>query len=343
MAITTYPWLLALPKVELHIHLEGSLEPELMLSLARKNGIQLPFNTIGQLYEAYRFSCLQDFLNIYYQATQVLITQQDFYDLTWHYIKKCQQHNIIHIEPFFDPQAHTQRGIAFSTVIKGIATALTEANKHFGISSKLIMCFLRHLNESDALKTLKQAEPFLDLITAVGLDSSEKNHPPEKFTQVFSKAKSLGLLTVAHAGEEGSTTHIWSAINALSVSRIDHGIKAIEDPKLIRYLVDTQLPLTICPLSNVKLAIVPDMSRHCILDLLEKGVCVTVNSDDPAYFGGYLTDNFYALSQSLHLTQIQTHKLLVNSIHASFAENHRKQAMLAQLTHSLNANKHDLL
>ncbi|WP_299493604.1 adenosine deaminase [uncultured Shewanella sp.] len=343
MAITTYPWLLALPKVELHIHLEGTLEPELMLSLARKNGIQLPFNTIGQLYEAYRFSQLQDFLDIYYQGAQVLVTQQDFYDLTWHYLKKCLQHNIVHVEPFFDPQTHTARGIPFSDVIEGISSALTDAKEKLGITSHLIMCFLRHLSESDAFNTLEQATPFLDKLTAIGLDSSEKGHPPEKFTHVFHKAKSLGLLSVAHAGEEGPASNIWSAINTLGVSRIDHGITAINDAKLIDYLVDTQLPLTICPLSNVKLSIYPDMSTHCILDLLSKGICVTVNSDDPAYFGGYLTDNFYALSQSLNLTQAQAYKMLVNSIQASFADDNRKQALQHQLTNSLNANKHSLI
>lgn len=343
MAITTYPWLLALPKVELHIHLEGTLEPELMLSLARKNGIQLPFNTIGQLYEAYRFSQLQDFLDIYYQGAQVLITQQDFYDLTWHYLKKCQLNNIVHIEPFFDPQTHTARGVPFGHVIEGISAALTDAEKKLGITSHLIMCFLRHLSESDAFNTLEQATPFLDKLTAIGLDSSEKDHPPEKFSRVFSQAKNLGLLTVAHAGEESPASNIWSAINALGVSRIDHGVTAINDTRLINYLVYTQLPLTICPLSNVKLAIFPDMSKHCILDLLSKGVCVTVNSDDPAYFGGYLTDNFYALSQSLNLTQAQAHKMLVNSIQASFADDSRKQAMQRQLTNSLNANKHSLI
>ncbi|MCL1127469.1 adenosine deaminase [Shewanella surugensis] len=343
MAITTYPWLLALPKVELHIHLEGMLEPELMLSLARKNGIQLPFNTIGQLYEAYRFNQLQDFLDIYYQGAQVLITQQDFYDLTWHYLKKCQQQNIVHAEPFFDPQTHTARGIPFGDVIEGISAALTDAREKHGITSHLIMCFLRHLSEIDAFNTLEQAKPFLDCLTAVGLDSSEKGHPPEKFSRVFNQAKTLGLLTVAHAGEEGPALNIWSAINTLGVSRIDHGVTAIDDTKLIDYLVGTQLPLTVCPLSNVKLAIFPEMSKHCILNLLEKGVCVTVNSDDPAYFGGYLTENFYALSQSLNLTQTQAHKMLVNAIQASFANDNRKQAMLSQLTNFLNSNKHSMI
>ena len=322
-------WLNALPKVELHLHLEGSLEPELMFELAHRNKIELPFESVEQLRCAYEFNNLQDFLDIYYQGANVLQTEQDFYDLVWAYLIKCQQQNVIHVEPFFDPQTHTDRGIPFETVINGISRALTDGEAQLGITSKLIMCFLRHLSEDEAFVTLGQAEPFLDQIIGVGLDSSERGHPPEKFSRVFARARELGLLTVAHAGEEGPAEYVWTAINDLKVSRVDHGVRSVDDAGLMAQLVETQMPLTVCPLSNTKLCVFDDMSQHNILEMLEQGVCVTVNSDDPAYFGGYMTENFVALAQGLDMDKGQAKQLVLNSIAASFADDARKQAMKA--------------
>lgn len=327
MQVPTQDWLNTIPKVELHLHLEGSLEPELMFELARRNKIDLPFKSVGQLRKAYEFNNLQDFLDIYYQGANVLQVEQDFYDLTWAYLKKCRQQNVVHVEPFFDPQTHTDRGIPFETVIKGISRALKDGETQLGITSELIMCFLRHLSETAAFETLAQAEPFLDRIIAVGLDSSEKGHPPEKFSRVFASARASGLLTVAHAGEEGPAEYIWTAINDLKVSRVDHGVRSIDDPALIAQLVKTRMPLTVCPLSNIKLRVFDNMSQHNILEMLGKGVCVTVNSDDPAYFGGYMTENFEALAQDLNLNADQAKQLVLNSIEASFADHARKQAL----------------
>ncbi len=324
MGTLCHEWLNALPKVELHIHLEGSLEPELMFQLARRNNIELPFASVDLLRQAYAFSNLQDFLDIYYQGANVLQVEADFYDLVLAYLEKCRQQNVVHVEPFFDPQTHTHRGIPFETVINGISRALDDGEKKFGITSRLIMCFLRHLSEEAAFDTLAQAEPYLDLITGVGLDSSEKGHPPEKFSRVFARARESDLLTVAHAGEEGPAEYIWTAIKDLKVSRIDHGVRSTDDPELISRLVETRLPLTVCPLSNTKLRVFEDMSQHNILDMLAKGVCVTVNSDDPAYFGGYMTENFEALAQVLDMTEQQAIQLVSNSIEASFADDARK-------------------
>ena len=327
MSVMTRDWLNDLPKVELHLHLEGSLEPELMFELAQRNNIDLPFDTVEQVHRAYAFSSLQDFLDIYYQGAGVLQVEQDFYDLTWVYLIKCHQQNVVHVEPFFDPQTHTDRGVSFETVINGISKALKDGEAQLGITSRLIMCFLRHLSEEAAFDTLTQSEPFLDRIIGVGLDSSEKGHPPEKFSRVFAKSRELGLLTVAHAGEEGPAEYIWTAINDLKVSRIDHGVHSTDDPELMAYLIETKLPLTVCPLSNIKLCVFNDMSQHNILVMLEKGVCVTVNSDDPAYFGGYITENFVALAQALDLTEDQANQLVLNSIEASFVDEDRKRAM----------------
>ncbi len=331
MTVLTNDWLNVLPKVELHLHLEGSLEPELMFKLASRNNIELPFETIEQVRCAYEFNNLQDFLDIYYQGANVLQVEQDFYDLVWAYLLKCQQQNVIHVEPFFDPQSHTDRGVPFKIVINGISRALKDGESKLGITNKLIMCFLRHLTEEDAFETLRQAEPYLDQLIAVGLDSSERGHPPEKFSRVFTRARELGLLTVAHAGEEGPAEYVWTAINDLKVSRVDHGVRSIEDTELMMHLVETQMPLTVCPLSNIKLRVFGEMSQHNILDMLEKGVCVTVNSDDPAYFGGYMTENFVALSKALGMTKIQAKQLVINSIDASFADKIRKQTMRALL------------
>jgi len=332
MSNISFEWLNKLPKIELHLHIEGSLEPELMFRLAQRNNIRLPFESVEAVREAYAFSNLQDFLDIYYQGANVLITEKDFYDLTWAYLEKCHEQNVQHVEPSFDPQTHTDRGIAFKTVILGITNALHDAEQQFGITSHLILCFLRHLSEEAALETLIQAEPFLNKIIAVGLDSSENGNPPEKFSNVFAKARKLGLKTVAHAGEEGPSSYIWTTINDLKVSRIDHGVRASDDPKLVKYLKETKLPLTVCPLSNTQLRVFDDMSQHNILDLLASDVCVTVNSDDPAYFGGYMTENFKVLADALAMTKTQAKQLSRNAIDASFADNKRKQALRLQLT-----------
>ena len=327
----SFDWLNQLPKVELHLHLEGSLEPELMFELAKRNQVVIPFKSVEQVQEAYQFNNLQDFLDIYYQGANVLLVEQDFYDLTWAYLLKCQQQNVVHVEPFFDPQTHTARGIAFATVINGIERALIDGKNKLGISSELIMCFLRHLSEEDASTTLEQAIPYLDKIKAVGLDSSEQGNPPEKFSRVFAKARELGLLTVAHAGEEGPADYIWTALKDLQVSRIDHGVNAIFDETLMSELVKTQVPLTVCPLSNTKLKVFADMSEHNILQMLAGGICVTVNSDDPAYFGGYMTENFVALADSLAMTKEQAKQLVVNSINGSFISTESKQKLLQLL------------
>ena len=331
VSVPTYDWLNELPKVELHLHLEGTLEPALMFELARRNRVALPYGSVEEVRRAYAFGSLQDFLDIYYQGARVLQSEEDFYDLTWAYLNRCQAQNVLHVEPFFDPQTHTERGIPFARVIGGITRALDDGAAQLGISSRLILCFLRHLSEEAAFATLAEAEPFRGRIVAVGLDSSEKGNPPEKFARVFARARELGLLTVAHAGEEGPPACIWEAIRELQVSRIDHGVRSLEDPRLLDYLVRTQLPLTVCPLSNVKLRVFAEMARHPILALLERGVCVTVNSDDPAYFGGYLTENFFALAQSLALSTEQARRLVENAIAASFAGEARKEELRALL------------
>ncbi|HKM37452.1 MAG TPA: adenosine deaminase [Thiopseudomonas sp.] len=314
-----YDWLNALPKAELHMHLEGSLEPELMFKLAERNRIQLPWDSVETLRSAYAFNNLQEFLDIYYQGANVLQTEQDFYDLTWAYLQKCEEQNVIHVEPFFDPQTHTARGVSLEVAITGISEALADARDMLGISSGLILSFLRHLPEDEAFATLQQAMPFRDLFFAVGLDSSEMGHPPSKFTNVFAKARAEGLLAVAHAGEEGPPEYVWEALDLLKVSRIDHGVRAWEDPRLMARLIEEQIPLTVCPLSNTKLRVYQDMSEHPILQMLEQGAMVTVNSDDPAYFGGYLTENFQALHAGLGMTQQQAQRLADNSLNARLA------------------------
>lgn len=329
-------WLTQLPKVELHLHLEGSLEPQMLFDLALRNNVTLPYANVEAVKKAFQFTQLQDFLDIYYQAAQVLVTEQDFYDLTWAYLIKCKEQNVLHVEPFFDPQTHTERDISFTTVINGIDRALQDAKEKLGISSELIMCFLRHLTEESAFETLSLSIEHLDKIKGVGLDSSELGHPPEKFSRVFAKARELGLLTVAHAGEEGPAEYIWTAINDLKVSRIDHGVNAIHDPELIAFLQQSQMPLTVCPLSNTKLKVFEDMRQHNILTLLEMGICVTVNSDDPSYFGGYMTENFDALVSALNMGQEQAIKLVENSITASFCNDIRKQQMRTVLHEYVN-------
>ncbi|KDB58646.1 adenosine deaminase [Bordetella bronchiseptica B18-5 (C3)] len=314
-----YDWLNALPKAELHLHLEGTLEPGLMFELARRNGVALPWPDVESLRRAYDYDNLQEFLDLYYRGAEVLRTEQDFYDLTWAYLLKCREQNVVHTEPFFDPQTHTDRGIAFETVLAGITQALEDGRRQLGIQGGLILSFLRHLPEEAAMRTLEQALPYRDAFIAVGLDSSERGFPPRLFQRVFERARAAGLPAVAHAGEEGPPEYIWEALDLLQVRRIDHGVRAAEDERLIERLIDTQIPLTVCPLSNTRLRVFDSMAEHNILELLEHGVKVTVNSDDPAYFGGYITENFHALHEHLGMTQDQARRLAANSMDARLA------------------------
>lgn len=320
-----------LPKVELHLHIEGSLEPELMFDLAQRNQIAIPFSSPDEVRAAYQFSNLQSFLDIYYQGANVLIHEQDFFDLTWAYLLRCQQDNVMHTEIFFDPQTHTARGIAFETVINGITQALEKGQQELGISSQLIMCFLRHLSEADAMLTLQQALPYKDKIVGVGLDSSEQGHPPEKFQQVFRQAREAGFIAVAHAGEEGPALNIRNAIDLLGVQRVDHGVRCVEDAALVQELKQTRMPLTVCPLSNLKLKVFTEMEQHNIVDLLRQGLCVTINSDDPAYFGGYMTDNFMAVAGAHPMSHQELAQFTLNAIEASFISAEDKARMSAKV------------
>lgn len=320
-----------LPKAELHLHIEGTLEPELMFELAKRNQIELPFDSVSEVKQAYNFPNLQSFLDIYYQATQVLQKEQDFYDLTWAYLQKAASQNVRHAEIFFDPQSHTERGISFETIHTGIYRALQDARSKFGLSSQLILCFLRHLSADKAMATLEEALPYRETIIAVGLDSSEQGNPPEKFQAVFERAMAENFLTVAHAGEEGPPEYIWSAIKLLHVSRIDHGVRSMEDADLLDYLIEQQIPLTICPLSNVKLKVFDSMERHNLKKLLNLGLCVTVNSDDPAYFGGYITENYQAAASALKLSREEIYQLAKNSFRASFIAPEAQDALIAEL------------
>ncbi|MEJ2153949.1 MAG: adenosine deaminase [Desulfobacteraceae bacterium] len=321
------PFLQKMPKAELHIHLEGSIEPEMMVAIGRRNQIALPFSSVAEAREAYRFKDLQAFLDIYYRGAEVLRKEQDFYDITWAFLQRCHQEQVIHVEPFFDPQTHTDRGVAFETVITGITRALKDGERRLGISSGLIMCFLRHLSAEDAMATLEAALPFKDQIIAIGLDSSESGHPPVNFQKVFERGLAEGFLTVAHAGEEGPPEYIRQALDLLKARRIDHGVRCIEDGELMRRLREEQVPLTVCPLSNVKLRVFSRMAEHNILDLLDQGLKITVNSDDPAYFGGYINDNFVALYTDLRMRRDQAVQLARNSFEASFASEERKRHM----------------
>ncbi|MBY7804572.1 adenosine deaminase [Vibrio fluvialis] len=320
-----------LPKVELHLHIEGSLEPELMFDLAQRNQIAIPFSSPDEVRAAYQFSNLQSFLDIYYQGANVLIHEQDFFDLTWAYLLRCKQDNVMHTEIFFDPQTHTARGIAFETVINGITQALEKGQQELGISSQLIMCFLRHLSEANAMLTLQQALPYKDKIVGVGLDSSEQGHPPEKFQQVFRQAREAGFITVAHAGEEGPALNIRNAIDLLGVQRVDHGVRCVEDAALVQELKQTRMPLTVCPLSNLKLKVFTEMEQHNIVDLLRQGLCVTINSDDPAYFGGYMTDNFMAVADAHPMSHQELAQFTLNAIEASFISDAEKAHMNAKV------------
>ncbi|MFM4738637.1 adenosine deaminase [Aeromonas veronii] len=316
--LTAAQFIAGLPKLELHLHIEGSLEPELMFELGRRNGVPLPWPDVASVRAAYDFDCLQSFLDLYYRGASVLVTEQDFFDLTWAYLERCAADKVVHVEIFFDPQTHTARGIPFATVLGGIERALQSGEKEFGISWRLIMSFLRHLSEEEAFATLAEAEPFLARIHGIGLDSGEKGNPPTKFARVFARARALGLPVVAHAGEEGPADYIWQAIHELQVRRIDHGVRAADDPALLRYLADTRLPLTVCPLSNTRLKVFDNMAQHNVLRLLEQGLCVTINSDDPAYFGGYMNANFAALADGLGATMSQLCRLSLNAVEASW-------------------------
>ncbi len=320
-----------LPKAELHIHIEGSLEPELMFEIAQRNGIKLPFTNAEEVRSAYEFDNLQSFLNIYYQGASVLQKEQDFYDMTWAYLQRCEQDNVIHTELFFDPQTHTDRGIGFDVVIDGITRALNDGVEKLNISSQLILCFLRHLSAEAAMSTLNDALAYKESIVAVGLDSAEVGHPPKKFQAVFERALAEGFLTVAHAGEEGPPDYIWQALDLLKVQRIDHGVRCSEDPQLMQRLIEQRIPLTVCPLSNIKLRVFDTMQDHNILSLLEQGLNVTVNSDDPAYFGGYLNANFLALHEALGMTQAQAIALARNSFASSFLGDADKQVLIERL------------
>ena len=321
----------SLPKVELHIHIEGSLEPEMLFDLAKKNNVDIPFKSVEEVRKAYSFTKLQDFLDIYYQGMNVLQTEQDFYDLTYAYLKKSALDNVLHSEVFFDPQGHTERGIEFEVVINGITNALDDGYDNLGISSKLVMCFLRHLSEEDAFKTLEMALPYKNKIIGVGLDSSEIGHPPSKFERVFSKAREEGFLILAHAGEEGPPEYIWEAINLLKIDRLDHGNRALEDEVLVQKLVQMDMALTICPLSNLKLCVVKNLREHPLKTILNKGLKATVNSDDPSYFGGYMNDNFISITNALNLEKSDLVTLVRNSIDASFLEDLPKLSLMKKL------------
>ncbi len=327
-----------LPKAELHLHIEGTFEPELMFEIGRRNGVKLRFKSVDEVRKAYAFTDLQSFLDIYYEGAQVLLKEQDFYDLTWAYLKKASEQNVCHTEIFFDPQTHTDRGVPFETVIKGIHGAMADAEAKLGITSKLILCFLRHLSAEAAMETLEQALPYKEWIIGVGLDSSEVGHPPKKFAAVFKRAEEEGFLIVAHAGEEGPPEYIWQALKTLNVRRIDHGVRSPEDPELVKYLVEHQIPLTVCPLSNIKLCVFDRIEDHNIKEMLDMGIKVTVNSDDPAYFGGYMDENFIAIQEGLHLSREDLYQLSKNAFEASFLTPDEKQKRIDELDTFMKAH-----
>lgn len=320
-----------LPKAELHLHLEGSFEPELMFAIARRNRCDIPFNSAAEVKAAYRFGNLQDFLDIYYASANVLLDEQDFYDLTLAYLARVAADGVRHVEVFFDPQTHTARGVDFDTVMKGITGALDDGRARFGITSKLILCFLRHLSEDAALETFMEAAPWLDRIAAIGLDSSELGHPPAKFTRVYAAAREARLKCVAHAGEEGPAPYVWEALDLLHVDRIDHGNNALQDARLVERLVQEQMTLTVCPLSNLRLCVVKDLRDHPLRQMLQLGLRATVNSDDPAYFDGYVNDNFRAVSAALNLRKDELVTLAKNSFKGSFLSEAEKALHIAAI------------
>ena len=319
------------PKAELHLHIEGTLEPEQMLLLAKRNNVQIPFKNINEAKNAYNFSNLESFLKIYYEGAKVLLKEQDFFDLTWAYALKCKEDNIVHTEIFFDPQTHTNRGISFDIIINGIYKALKKAEKEFGLSFKIIMCFLRHLKEQECFNILDKALNHKDKIFGVGLDSSETGNPPKKFEKLFKKASENNFITVAHAGEEGPPEYIWEALNLLNVKRIDHGVQCLKDEKLVEELSKSQIPLTVCPLSNIKLRVFNKLNEHNLKKMLDKKLMVMVNSDDPAYFGGYLNQNLIETQSALNLSYEDIKTLLINSFKSSFLSEERKKAWINKL------------
>ncbi len=319
------------PKAELHLHIEGTLEPEQMFALAKRNNIKIPFKNINEAKKAYNFSNLESFLKIYYEGAKVLIKEQDFFDLTWAYVLKCKEDNIVHTEIFFDPQTHTNRGISFDIVVNGIYKALQKAQKEFGLSFKIIMCFLRHLDQEEGFKILEQALAHKDKIYGIGLDSSELGNPPSKYEKLFKKAIEYGFITVAHAGEEGPPEYIWEALNLLNVKRIDHGVQCLKDEKLVKKLFESQIPLTVCPFSNIKLRVFNKLEEHNLKKMLDKKLMIMVNSDDPAYFGGYLNKNLIETQEALNLSQEEVKTLLINSFKSSFLNEEKKKQWISKI------------
>ncbi|MDF4204012.1 adenosine deaminase [Maribacter sp. SA7] len=320
-----------IPKTELHLHLEGSFEPELMFEIAKRNNITLPYDSIESVKEAYKFNNLQEFLDIYYAGAQVLLHEQDFFDLTWAYLTKVHSENVKHVEVFFDPQTHTERGVSFEVVIKGIYRALEKAKNELNISYKLIMSYLRHLSEEDAFKTLEESIPFKDIIDGVGLDSSEMGNPPSKFEKVFKASAAQGYKLVAHAGEEGPAEYIWEALDVLNVERIDHGNRCLTDEALVKRLVEEKIALTLCPTSNVALKVIQKMEEHPVATMLEKGIVATIHSDDPAYFGGYMNENYYQTAKALNLSLAQIEQLAINGFEASWLSAESKEQHIKEV------------
>ena len=320
-----------LPKAELHLHIEGSFEPALMFKIAQRNNIKIPFKSVKEVEEAYKFNCLQDFLDIYYQGAQVLIHEQDFYDLTYAYLEKCAVQKVRHAEIMFDPQTHTERGVSFETVIKGISRACYDAKENLDITTELIMSYLRHLSEEKAFETLEQSLPFRHLITAVGLDSSEKENPPSKFKKVFEESVRWGYIPLAHAGEEGDASYVWEALDILKIKRIDHGNNALQDPKLVDEIIKRDIALTVCPLSNTALQVVKDLKDHPLKKMMDLGLKVTINSDDPAYFGGQVNKNYIEIQKALNLSKEDLYHLAKNSFEYSLQKTHYKDKYLAEL------------
>ncbi len=320
-----------LPKAELHLHIEGSFEPELMFNIAQRNNINIKYKSIDEIKAAYQFDCLQDFLDIYYQGAGVLITEKDFYDLTYSYLQKCALQNVRHTEIMFDPQTHTERGISFETVINGISNACKDAEEKLGVTSLLIMSYLRHLSEEDAFVTLKQSLPFKHLITAVGLDSSEKGNPPSKFKNVFEASVKEGYIPLAHAGEEGNADYVWEALDILKIKRIDHGNNSLQDDELVKEIIKRDMALTVCPLSNTALQVVNDLKDHPLKKMMDLGLKVTINSDDPAYFGGQVNQNYIEIQEALHLTKQDLYELAKNSFQYSLLDEATKRKYLEEL------------
>jgi adenosine deaminase len=337
MTMTPAQLAAAIPKAELHMHIEGSLEPELIFALAQRNGLSLPYPSVEALREAYAFTNLQSFLDIYYAGASVLLHEADFHDMAWAYFLRAKADNVAHTEIFFDPQTHTARGVPMATVIQGLASACERAQAELGLSAALILCFLRHLSEEDAFQTLEAALPYREHFIGVGLDSSEVGHPPSKFSRVFARCRELGLHVVAHAGEEGPPAYIWEALDDLRTERVDHGVRSLEDPALVAELVRRRIPLTVCPLSNLKLCVVSDLKDHPMKRLLDAGLCATVNSDDPAYFGGYMNANFVQTVEALDLSREDVVTLARNSFEASFVSEARRAELTALLDGALAA------